>query len=91
MCRKFYSVINKKLNGDEQMNEISCFLNSKSRKKNVALLIGNKYTYENLREFVKDISIDHLIVINPFPDSKIKEMRKQLEYDRIICLFNISI
>ena len=54
------------------MNEIKVVFKLQSRNKNVALLIGNKYTYENLREFVKDISIDHLIVINPFPDSKIK-------------------
>ena len=31
------------------MNEISCFLNSNPEIKNVALLVGDKYTYENLR------------------------------------------
>lgn len=71
------------------MNEISCFLNSNPEIKNVALLVGDKYTYENLREFVKDISIDHLVVINPFPDSKTREIREQLEYDRNYMSFNI--
>ena len=71
------------------MNEISCFLNSNPEIKNVALLVGDKYTYENLREFVKDISIDHLVVINPFPDSKTREIREQIEYDRNYMSFNI--
>lgn len=71
------------------MNEISCFLNSNPEIKNVALLVGDKYTYQNLREFVKDISIDHLVVINPFPDSKTREIREQLEYDRNYMSFNI--
>ncbi|CCY10576.1 glycosyltransferase group 2 family [Clostridium sp. CAG:81] len=71
------------------MNEISCFLNSNPEIKNVALLVGDKYTYENLREFVKDISIDHLVVINPFPDSKTREIREQIEYDRNYMSFSI--
>lgn len=73
----------------KQMNEISCFLNTHPEIKRVALLVGNEYTYTNLKNFLKNIHINKLILINPFSDNQIKIFQEELRRDKFLDSFYV--
>ena len=66
------------------MNEMLCFLNSHPEIRDVVLLVGRDYIYENLKQILKNINVDKMVLVSSFSKEKIKEIQMCLEHDKAI-------
>lgn len=57
------------------MNEMLCFLNSHPEIRDVVLLVGRDYIYENLKQILKNINVDKMVLVSSFSKKKLKKFK----------------
>lgn len=66
------------------MNEMLCFLNSHPEIRDIVLLVGKDYTYDNLKQILKNINVDKVILVSFFSKEKVEEIHMHLEHEKVM-------